>query len=166
MISELWTTTVWNGRLSKFEVVPNIRWSAISHNGFGTRSSVHDEIEDRLCDVLRQKVGCGGSGLVSSTFEILKKADFRGPRCTGGKWAHVWAGALTDNTTTSCDGHVALHDPRAGAALVTMPGMPWAKGQSFLLVDGLSLLIPGWLSWSVPIVRGQQEYILACVTLS
>jgi len=54
-------------------------------------------------------------------------------------------------------GAVTLHDPRAGAANVGLPGLPWGRPIKMEALPGRAVVMPGWLSWSVaPLYSGSQ----------
>lgn len=164
MIREHWKTSIWNGVIHKYEVSSNVRWSELKHDSVG-RKAAYRQIESYLANVLCQTVGGSYEGEVSSNFKTLAQNDYCGPRYIGGKWAHIWVVALDDNVSSTCVGHIILHDPRTGAGLVHMPSTPWARAKTFSLVDGLSLIVPGWLGWSIPIVSSEYQHLLACISV-
>ena len=50
-------------------------------------------------------------------------------------------------------GEIRLHDPRAGAANVALPGLPWGRPVTIQAITGEVIATPGWLPMSVAPVR-------------
>lgn len=50
-------------------------------------------------------------------------------------------------------GTISLHDPRAGAANVALPGLPWGRAAKIPAVAGAAVAFPGWLACSVAPLR-------------
>lgn len=52
-------------------------------------------------------------------------------------------------------GRISLHDPRAGAANVFLPGLPWGRHHHLEPKPGNVLICPSWVAWSVaPVQEG------------
>jgi hypothetical protein len=71
----------------------------------------------------------------------------------------AWAGwcflATTGTPLEEDCGALAFHDPRAGAALTTMPGLPWGRDFTVHARPGNLVIAPGWLPMSViPLAPG------------
>jgi hypothetical protein len=65
-----------------------------------------------------------------------------------------WHGWCTLATTMSqqrggTSGALTFHDPRAGCASVTVPGLPWGRPLTVKATPGLAVVHPGWLGYSV-----------------
>jgi hypothetical protein len=65
-------------------------------------------------------------------------------------------------------GMIALNDPRVGAANVALPGLPWGRPIKIPANRGTTLILPGWLSWSVAPLRAPHSMVvfLAQATLA
>ncbi len=50
-------------------------------------------------------------------------------------------------------GLISLHDPRAGAPNVALPGLPWGRAAKAPPIEGLALAHPGWLGCSIAPLR-------------
>lgn len=74
----------------------------------------------------------------------------------GAWWALLVLGARTQDAG-SLSGAVILHDPRAGAANVGLPGLPWGRPLTLITRPGLLTVVPGWLGWQVAPVRTDDE---------
>ncbi|MFE6273949.1 hypothetical protein ACFVQ9_34750 [Streptomyces goshikiensis] len=75
---------------------------------------------------------------------------------TGAWCALLVLGARTQDAGT-LSGAVILHDPRAGAANVGLPGLPWGRPLTLTTCPGLLAVFPGWLGWQVAPVRADDE---------
>ncbi|MEU5108444.1 hypothetical protein AB0H07_40350 [Streptomyces sp. NPDC021354] len=73
----------------------------------------------------------------------------------------AWCALLVLHARTagedSLSGAVILHDPRAGAANVGLPGLPWGRPLTLSTLPGLLVVIPGWLAWQVAPVRTEED---------
>ncbi|MEV0996865.1 hypothetical protein [Nonomuraea sp. NPDC050202] len=58
-------------------------------------------------------------------------------------------------------GGIAAEDPRAGCAMVEMPGLPWGRPLMIAATPGAHLAIPGWLTHFVVPVEKEQGVIVA-----
>jgi hypothetical protein len=58
-------------------------------------------------------------------------------------------------------GAVIVHDPRAGSATVSLPGLPWGRPLTVRPVPGTLAIVPGWLTWSVLPVEPTQFIAVA-----
>jgi len=80
---------------------------------------------------------------------------------TGEWFALVVLDALVDDASEA-SGAVILHDPRAGAANVALPGLPWGRPITVPTVPGMLVLVPGWLAWQIaPVHVGEHRTVLA-----
>ncbi|GEM_PF-3080491 len=61
-------------------------------------------------------------------------------------------------------GALTLHDPRAGCASVTVPGLPWGRPLTISPAPGLAVLHPGWLGYSILPVRADHRIAVLGVT--
>lgn len=161
MLRELWSTSIGSGCLAKQDVAPVVDWSRVCTCGEQIQQNVKVQIRARLANIL---IECVGACEVSPLYnELLGAEGALGPRFTGGRWAHLWVAALSAKPRGQVDGHLTLHDPRAGAAMVFMPELTWTREPIYSIEDGLSLIIPGWIGWSVPILRAQDRCLLSWV---
>ncbi|GGU37804.1 hypothetical protein [Streptomyces violascens] len=93
----------------------------------------------------------------TSRTEQWKGGFHAGLRHGTGAWcALIVLGARTSHVET-LSGAVVLHDPRAGAANVGLPGLPWGRPLTLTTRPGLLAVVPGWLGWQVAPVRADDE---------
>lgn len=102
--------------------------------------------------------GHPGRGLPwTSRTEQWKGGYHAGLRHGTGAWcALLVLDARTDDPGT-LSGAVILHDPRAGAANVGLPGLPWGRPVNLTTRPGLLAVVPGWLGWQVAPVSADDE---------
>lgn len=55
-------------------------------------------------------------------------------------------GPAVNDANSEASGAMILHDPRAGAANVALPGLPWGRPITMPTVPGTLVLVPGWLA--------------------
>lgn len=70
--------------------------------------------------------------------------------------AAIWAIVVLDSTPPPDhpqSGEIRLHDPRAGAGNVALPGLPWGRPVTIPAVTGAVVAAPGWLPYTVAPVR-------------
>ncbi|MFI0813815.1 hypothetical protein [Streptomyces echinatus] len=80
---------------------------------------------------------------------------------TGEWFALVVLDALAHDTAEA-SGALVLHDPRAGAANVGLPGLPWGRPVTVPTVPGTLVLVPGWLAWQIaPVHPDDHRTVLA-----
>ena len=63
-------------------------------------------------------------------------------------------------------GALWIHDPRDGAANVTLPGLPWGRPFKLPGRAGMALAVPGWLRWSVAPLRAPHTMTVWTATAS
>ncbi len=78
----------------------------------------------------------------------------------------AWQGrhiiASTSADPQSASGMLSLHDPRAGCAAVSVPGLPWGRPLTVKAHPGLTVLHPGWLAYSTtPLAVGHRLLVLS-----
>ncbi|MEU5193607.1 hypothetical protein AB0G86_06020 [Streptomyces scabiei] len=79
---------------------------------------------------------------------------------TGAWFALVVLDARASDASEA-SGAVILHDPRAGAANVALPGLPWGRPITVPNVPGTLVLVPGWLAWQIaPVHPGEHRTVL------
>lgn len=155
-MDQLWPTRVWLGQASADEVVEAL--ASVNRPEDCKLASAVSEIMGELTDLhnadhapgfnhaieyWKESYGVGmryGHGLVRA-FIILESNRPEG---------HLESGAIT------------LHDPRAGAGNVGLPGLPWGRPLKLEAVVGRVAVFPGWLPWSVaPLWHGHKMTVWA-----
>jgi len=163
-IRPLWTTNIWVG-----EVTPQPRDR--SDSGDDRSPLVLPEgLQGQLEEAARRLL----AALRPETFDVeyetrLLHAD------QAGSLAHVYspedAAALvyltSDNRSGRQEsGQIILHDPRAGAANVFVPGWPWNRPFVLRAHAGAAVLFPGWLAYTIAPVHPDHDLTLARVGLT
>ncbi|MFJ4623636.1 hypothetical protein [Streptomyces sp. NPDC088812] len=85
---------------------------------------------------------------------------------TGEWFALVVLGArVRERSGSEASGALVLHDPRAGAANVALPGLPWGRPITVPTITGTLVLVPGWLAWQIaPVHADEQRTVLTANT--
>jgi hypothetical protein len=163
VIAELWKTSYATTSLTKEQLLPEIDWRETETTHLSQSPELQEAIADRLTKKLVEAVAPAHqtSGQRRVRFEVIGGGTFRGIQYSGGEHALLWTALLNGPMS----GQIILQDPRAGAAMVAMPGMPWGGSQAVEMYDGLTLVIPGWLGWSIPSVGAKSHYLTACISL-
>ncbi|GAA3518206.1 hypothetical protein FHR32_006322 [Streptosporangium album] len=73
----------------------------------------------------------------------------------------AWCVLAATSSIHQQSGAVAVADPRAGCALVPMPGLPWGRAAMIAARPGAHLAVPGWLTHFVIPVEMAQAVIVA-----
>lgn len=137
----LWPTQIWSGPLSFSE-----------HEDFSPSASTTDILTPALKHV---GVSAGENiSLASERLELDSQSHIpmRASRADWSAW--IWTGAHGVPTTEE-SGCVHLHDPRAGANLTVLPGLPWGRPAILHPAPGTIVIWPGWLTWTLlPISEG------------
>lgn len=63
-------------------------------------------------------------------------------------------------------GEIAIHDPRAGAGNISLPGFPFGRPITIKPNQGSFLVIPGWLGYSSTPLGINDEHILLSMELT
>jgi hypothetical protein len=63
-------------------------------------------------------------------------------------------------------GTIVMHDPRAGSANISLPGLPFGRPITVNPAQGRLLVIPGWLGYSLMSLSADDEHILWHMELS
>ncbi|KOG63992.1 hypothetical protein ADK76_10790 [Streptomyces griseoflavus] len=74
-----------------------------------------------------------------------------------GTWCALLVLDATGADTDDRSGAIVLHDPRAGAGNVGLPGLPWGRPLTLPSQAGLLVVMPGWLGWQVAPVRSGEH---------
>ncbi|WP_329427503.1 hypothetical protein OG339_45635 [Streptosporangium sp. NBC_01495] len=73
----------------------------------------------------------------------------------------AWCVLAATSSNHEQSGAIAVADPRAGCALVPMPGLPWGRSAMIAAKVGAHLAAPGWLTHFVIPVEKDQAVIVA-----
>ncbi|MFD8531548.1 hypothetical protein ACFV0L_29420 [Streptosporangium canum] len=76
----------------------------------------------------------------------------------------AWCVLAATGSTYTESGAVALADPRAGCALVPMPGLPWGNPAMITAKAGAHMAAPGWLIHFVIPAEEAQSVIVAAAS--
>ncbi|KOT64388.1 MULTISPECIES: hypothetical protein [Streptomyces] len=107
---------------------------------------------DLLCDVLPQ-AHPGHRHIWSGRTEAWPGGYHAVWRHGTGAWCALLVLDSEGNASRPVSGAIVLHDPRAGAANVSLPGLPWGRPLTLASRPGLLVVAPGWLGWQIAPVR-------------
>lgn len=172
----LWATRLWIGKL---EVMIKDDSPALLENS-GVLITAHAperiladswQVLSDVYDVLAAMLTDGDS-LVSGLTEVDLCVETWAPGYAvglaygRGAW-NAWCFLdSTEDVRGPESGGLSLHDPRAGCASVTVPGLPWGRPMKIAPKPGLAVLHPGWLGYSILPVRAGHRLAVLKVTLS
>jgi hypothetical protein len=74
-----------------------------------------------------------------------------------GTWSALVVLDALAHDRADASGALILHDPRAGAANVGLPGLPWGRPVTVPTVPGTLVLVPGWLAWQIAPVHPDEH---------
>ncbi|MFG3133474.1 hypothetical protein ACGFZU_37990 [Streptomyces tendae] len=139
----LWPTRLWNGSLPLIpqdNFTPE-RVSQLLSPGFDALLPSHARRP--------QQVSAEQLSLDSQTHIPIRAS--RADLC-----AWLWISQDGEKDTDE-SGSIHLHDPRAGAHLTVLPGLPWGRPAVLAPAPGTAVLWPGWLSWTLLPLSGSHR---------
>lgn len=172
----LWATRLWVGKLGAMikDGFPALLEDSGALMTAHAPESVLADSRQVLCDVrdvLAALLADSGSPVSGLTEVDLRVETWTPGYAVGlaygtGAW-NAWC--FLDSTEEVRDpesGGLSLHDPRAGCASVTVPGLPWGRPMKIAPKPGLAVIHPGWLGYSILPVRAGHRLAVLKVTLS
>jgi hypothetical protein len=145
LIEAEWPTRILVERVEPFSAVDNEALADIACSGIST-----------LID---------GAKNLSARIEVLHLRPGDRETFTHGRtdWL-AWMPLVNEGEGLTPDsGLLMLHDPRAAAPMVPIPGLPWGRPMTFSLVPGCGVIHPGWLGYSVLPLSGSHSINVARV---
>jgi hypothetical protein len=165
-VAHLWTTSLLIANLDPHEIldrpaIPNGREQREVLPGDDVRDAVLAEV---FAAAATRFTGVHlSASTVRVTVEIWRNAyevPVATPSTEWAGWYYLTANPAPEKPDATGlhpdSGAVTFHDPRGGAALVTMPGLPWGRDLTVRARPGNLVIAPGWLTYSViPLAPGQ-----------
>lgn len=137
-VQMLWPTPLWNGAVALT----------------GSDDIDHpDRVREALQIGLAQTLSTGGTETSSIEVRIQRttlhsetRIPIHSSRAELCAW--IWIEEQGQPETEE-SGSIHLHDPRAGASLTVLPGLPWGRPIVLMPRVGTAVIWPGWLSWTL-----------------
>ncbi|MFE9687136.1 hypothetical protein [Streptomyces sp. NPDC006285] len=125
--------------------------------------AIREALQEGLAQALRTQ-NADNSHIEVRTQQMNLHSKTRIPiRASRADWcAWIWLDEQGEPQTEE-SGSVHLHDPRAGAGLTVLPGLPWGRPAVLHPRAGTASIWPGWLSWTLlPLSTGHRIEALYC----
>ncbi|MDO0917764.1 hypothetical protein QQM39_45395 [Streptomyces sp. DT2A-34] len=152
-VTSLWETPVWSGALAAEDLagLPDLLGSDPE-----VRAACTKRLGQALTDVAHTLAGPGArepDTPWSAHTERWEAGYHCGLRYGKGTLQAIVVVSATGTARHAESGRISLHDPRAGASNVFLPGLPWGRHHHLEPEPGNVLICPSWVAWSVAPVQ-------------